>query len=228
MPLTCRSTDASIEQRTYDPDKAKFHLKKAGLDTLSVSLSTSDSLFAGAVDSVTLYREQAAKAGIDVEIRREPGDGYWSDVWLRKPFVTSAWGARPVPDMIFSTAYGAGGAWNETKFDNARFMELLQSARSELYTSKRQELYSEMQRIVRDEGGTIVPFFRNLVYARRAAVGRPDKIASNWDLDGYRGARTMVFCAMTHCPSSTPAHRCRATVHFDRKATPTFTRWQQP
>ena len=178
--------DASIEQREYDPDRARFHIKEAGFDTLKVSLSGADSLFAGAVDSIVLYREHAATAGIDIEVVREPSDGYWSDVWLKKPFVTSAWGARPVPDMILSTAYQTGGAWNETQFADDRFMQLLVAARSELDQSRRAQMYSDMQVILRDTGGAVIPFFRNHLYARRAEIARADQVASNWALDGYK------------------------------------------
>jgi len=178
--------DPEIEQRVYDPDKARFHAKQSGLDSISVKLSVSDSLFAGAVDAVVLYREHAAAAGINIDVVREPGDGYWSDVWLKKPFVTSSWGARPVPDMIFATAYSAGGAWNETQFSNDTFQQLMVAARSELDTAKRAQIYSDMQVILRDEGGAVIPFFRNFVYGRRIEIAHSGSIASNWELDGYK------------------------------------------
>ena len=75
---------ADIPQRVYDPDKAKFHWKKGGYDG-PVTLHTSEAAFAEAVDAAVLYKEQAAKAGIQVEVQREPADGYWSDVWRKKP-----------------------------------------------------------------------------------------------------------------------------------------------
>ncbi|WP_166417774.1 ABC transporter substrate-binding protein [Cochlodiniinecator piscidefendens] len=178
--------DPSIEQRAYDPDRAKYHLTQAGLDNLSVSLSVSDSLFAGAVDAVTLYREHAAPAGIDVQVAREPGDGYWSDVWMKKPFFTGSWGARPVPDMIFATAYAQNADWNESQFNHDQFQQLMIAARSELDEAKRGQMYSDMQVILRDEGGSVIPFFRNFVYARRTGVAHSENVASNWSLDGYK------------------------------------------
>ena len=78
---------ADIEQRQYDPDKAKFHAKKSGVDKIKVSLSAADSVMSGAVDMCVLYSEHAKAAGIDIEVVREPNDGYWSNVWLVKPFV---------------------------------------------------------------------------------------------------------------------------------------------
>jgi peptide/nickel transport system substrate-binding protein len=46
-----------MPQTTYDPDKAKFYLKEAGLDSLEVTLSAADAAFPGAVDSAVLYQE---------------------------------------------------------------------------------------------------------------------------------------------------------------------------
>ena len=82
-----------IEQRKFDPEKAAFHYKKSG-HSGSVLLRTSDVAFPGAVDAAQLYQQSAAKAGIKIEIKREPGDGYWSEVWNKQPFSPSYWGGR--------------------------------------------------------------------------------------------------------------------------------------
>jgi len=185
--------DASLEQRQYDPDKARFHLKKAGLEQLSVALSVSDAPGPGGVDLGVLFKESASKAGIDVAVERMPNDGYWSDVWLKKPFCLSGWGQRPTPDIIFTLAYASGGDWNESHFEHERFNELLVQARAELDEKKRAESYFEMQKILRDEGSVIIPFFRNWVYARRATVAHDDRLTASWPLDGARGAERWWF-----------------------------------
>ena len=71
----------------------------------SVLLRTSDVAFPGAVDAAQLYQQSAAKAGITIEVKREPGDGYWSEVWNKQPFSASYWGGRPTQDQMYSTAY---------------------------------------------------------------------------------------------------------------------------
>ncbi len=93
--------DDQIPQRIYDPEKAKWHLSQAGLSSLDVSLSAADGVWAGAVDTATLFNEHAAKSGINLKVVREPNDGFWSNVWQKKPFVVSFWGARPTPDVMF-------------------------------------------------------------------------------------------------------------------------------
>src|SRR5262249_27302637 len=76
---------------TYNPDKAKFHLKKAGLSDLKVDLSVADAAFNGAVDAAVLYQQQAKKAGIDINVIREPNDSYWDNVWLKKSWCGGYW-----------------------------------------------------------------------------------------------------------------------------------------
>lgn len=182
-----------MEQREYDIDKAKFHLKKAGLDSVSVKISTADAVGPGAVDAAVLYREQLAKIGINLEVAREPNDGYYSDVWLKKPFCMVYWGGRPTADVMFSTAYAKGAPWNESHFEHARFNELLVKARGELDQAKRAEMYAEMQRIMRDEGSTIIPYFLNHVYLRRKSVAHGPNLSANWQLDGNRATERWWF-----------------------------------
>jgi peptide/nickel transport system substrate-binding protein len=178
--------DTSIPQRTYDPDKAKYYLKQAGLDSLQVDLSAADAAFAGAVDAATLYKEHAAKAGIDINVIREPNDGYWSDVWMKKPWCMCYWSGRPTEDWMFSTAYAEDANWNDTFWKNDRFNKLLKQARAELDPKLRGEMYGEMQLIVRDEGGVVIPMFANYVFASRENVEHQKDMSAMWDLDGFK------------------------------------------
>ena len=188
-----RATAAEIPQRAYDPDKAKFHLKKAGLDNLAVQLHIADTAFEGAVDAVTLYRESAKAAGIDLKIVREPNDGYWSNVWLKKPWSGSYWGGRPTEDWMFSQVYSEGADWNETFWSHERFNKLLVEARAELDQKKRRELYVEMQRIVHDEGGSVIPLFMSYVHAASTKIQLPAQMANNWELDGHKQSERWWF-----------------------------------
>lgn len=184
---------AELEQRAYDPDKAKFHLKEAGLDSINVNLSASDSVYPGAVDMCVLYSEHAKPAGINIKVVREPADGYWSNVWLKKPFCFVKWGARPTPDNMLTLAYAADAAWNESHWQNERFNELLVKARAELDEQLRAEMYQEMQTLAKDDGGTVLPAFVNFVCARRANVMHGESVAASWENDGGRAAHRWWF-----------------------------------
>lgn len=162
--------DASIEQRAYDPDKARYYVKQAGMEGLSVELSASDAAYAGAVDAAVLFSEMASKAGIDIKVLREPSDGYWSNVWNTKPFYANYWGGYATEAEMFQAGYLPGAAWNDSHFQSKRFASLLQEAKAELDTARRGELFSELQRLVRDESGQIIPVFPQDVLARNMRV----------------------------------------------------------
>lgn len=184
---------AGLEAKTYDPDKAKFHLKEAGLETLDVSVSVANAAFAGAVDAAVLMSEKAAAAGITINVERVPDDGYWDNVWLKAPFSASYWGGRPTEDQMFTTAYKGGVEWNEGHWSNDRFDSLLVAARSELDDTKRREMYQEMQQIVSFEGSSIIPMYNNYVMAVANTVATPEKIGNNWNMDGFRAVERWWF-----------------------------------
>lgn len=177
----------------YDPDKAKFYLGKSGLTTLEVPLFVADAGFTGAVDAGLLYAEKATAAGINIKVERAPNDGYWSNVWMNKPWCASYWGGRATCDWMFSTAYAAGAPWNESYWQNERFNTLLSQGRSELDDAKRANIYHEMQAIVSNEGGTVIPMFANFVMGVSNSVATPEKVAANWDLDGFRAVERWWF-----------------------------------
>ena len=181
-----------LPQRTYDLDKAKFHLKKAGMSSLKLDLSAADAAFAGAVDAAVLYKEHAAKAGIEINVIREPNDGYWNNVWMKKPWCAVYWGGRPTEDLMFSTAYASDSPWNDSFWSHARFNELLVAARAELDQAKRRAQYGEMQQIVSDEGGVVIPMFANYVFAMSKKVEH-DEMGANMDLDSMRGMERWWF-----------------------------------
>lgn len=174
-----------LPQNDYDPDKAKFYLDKAGLDSLNVELSTADAAFTGAVDAAQLFQQSAQPAGINIDVRREPNDGYWSNVWLKKPFCMGYWNGRPTEDDMFSLVYARGVDWNESHWDNDRFNELLLEARSEQDESLRAEMYHEMQGLVSQDGGTIIPVFVNYVDAHNDKVAHGE-VAGDRYFDGWK------------------------------------------
>ena len=180
-----RFFNTEMEQRVYDPERARFHLKEAGLDTLSVQLHAADAAFGGAVDAAVLFSETARRAGIEIEVVREPDDGYWSNVWLKKPFCTAYWSGRPTEDLMFTTAYAADAPWNDAFWRNDRFNDLLVAARTELDTDIRRGMYWEMQEIVKDDGGTIIPVYAQYVFAHNSTIAH-DGLGANRSLDGWK------------------------------------------
>ena len=184
---------SDLPQRQYDPDKAKWHLKQAGLSSLDVEISAADAAFASAVDASLLYAESLKPAGINLVVKRASPDNYWDKVWMKVPWSASYWGGRPTADWMFTIAYKAGGNWTETFWNHPRFEKLLIQGRAELNEERRSAIYQEMQTIVRNEGGAVVPCFANNVDAASDKLGRPAKMAGNWELDGSRSMARWWF-----------------------------------
>jgi len=184
-----RASTDELPQREYDPEQAKYYLKQAGLSSLSVKFHAADTGFSGAVDAGALMRESAKAAGIDIEVVREPNDGYWSNVWMVKPWSACYWSGRPTEDWIFSQIYYSKADWNDTHWNNSSFDKLLVEARSETDEAKRRDKYVEMQRIVHNDGGLALPVFLSEIMGYRSNLSVPDLVANNWELDGHLAAR---------------------------------------
>ena len=175
-----------IPQLELDIDKAKFHLKAAGLTELNLDMSASSAAFNGAVDGAQLYQASAKAAGININVVQEPADGYWSNVWLKKGWCASYWSGRVTEDWMFSTSWASGVPWNDSHWENARFQELLISARAELDSDKRREQYGEMQMLASAEGGVIIPMFANFVDAASSKLAHGPDIGNVWMMDSSR------------------------------------------
>ncbi|MCG8532707.1 MAG: ABC transporter substrate-binding protein, partial [Desulfovibrionales bacterium] len=184
--------DASLAQRHYDPDKAAFHLKKAGLGGETFVLHTSAEN--GFMDVATLYAETARKAGIRIQVKKEPADGYWSNIWLKKPFCNAFWAPRPTADMMLSVAYSKGAKWNESRLHNNHLDSLVAAARAELDEGKRSQIYADCQRILRDEGGTIIPFHKDYIEACSKKIAH-GPLSSLLETDSHRAIERWWFAS---------------------------------
>jgi peptide/nickel transport system substrate-binding protein len=174
-----------LEQRRYDPDRSKFHMKKAGLSNLKLDLSTAEAAFVGATDAAILFSEQARKANIELNVIREANDAYWDNVWMKKPFCAAYWGGYVTEGQMFSIGYTKGAAWNDTYWSDPRFDDLKIKALAELDPEKRRAMYAEMQQIVRDDGGALVFAFADYVMARNQSIAH-GPLSSEGPFDGSR------------------------------------------
>lgn len=174
-----------IPQRAYDPEKASFHFKKAGSPS-GIQISASDNGFPGSVDAAQLYQASAAKAGITIDVDRVPSDGYWDEVWMKKPFVASNWSVRPTADAMLSLILQSDAPWNETAWRDESFDKLLAAARVELDETKRKQIYHDLQVKLVDEGGEIIPLFVDNLAAASDKVGGYVPVPGGGDLSGYR------------------------------------------
>ena len=155
-------------------------LAEAGYpDGLTIELATSNSN-AVWIPMATVYKEQAALAGITVEILQVPADGYWSNTWMVHPFANGTWANRGV-DQFLSLAFRCGSRWNDTFWCNAEQDAIQDQARAELDFDARRSLYQSVQRTIMEEGGMISPFFPSHIRAMNVRLQGVPGGAVDWE-----------------------------------------------
>ncbi|MBM3572733.1 MAG: hypothetical protein FJX52_10315 [Alphaproteobacteria bacterium] len=182
-----RSRHNSAWTRPFAPDNARFHYKKTGHDG-AIVLTSSVGAFAGAVDMALLIQASAAKAGVNIRVNRVPSQGYYANVWLKNPFCACYWGGRPTTDIVLSQAFISTAPWNQSHWRRPKFDEMLVTARAETDTAKRKQIYRDMQWMIHEDSGEIIPVFNNFLDAGsrnlRGFVPTPTR-----QMSGQRAAR---------------------------------------
>lgn len=151
-----------LPQRPYDIDRAKFHLKKAGLTGARVPVFASPAA-EGSVDMAALLQLSGIEAGMHFGINRVPADGYWSNHWMKHPLGFGNVNPRVSLDELFSLFYKSDAPWNESGWNNPQFDQLLAAARGEGDEAKRKQMYWDMQALISGRCGTSIPVFMNLI-----------------------------------------------------------------
>ncbi|MBI3898149.1 MAG: hypothetical protein HY308_07615 [Gammaproteobacteria bacterium] len=89
---------------------------------------------------------------------------------MKKPFCGSFWEGRPTANLMLSLAYTSDAAWNESFWKRADFDKLLSMARVELDPAKRKQMYHDLQAMVVDDSGEIIPMFNDTIDAGAVKV----------------------------------------------------------
>ncbi|SFU91434.1 peptide/nickel transport system substrate-binding protein [Pseudoduganella namucuonensis] len=160
IPPSSRFHFAGLPQRPYDPERARYHLRRAG--ALDLTLPVVASVAAtGSVDMGMLLQQSAQKAGLKLALKRVSADGYWSKHWMKSPIGFGNVNARPSADMLFTQFFKSDAPWNESGWNNPQFDQLLLLARAETDEAKRKQLYADMQVLVHEKCGVGIPLFIN-------------------------------------------------------------------
>jgi peptide/nickel transport system substrate-binding protein len=161
--------NAALPQRPFDPDRAAFLFRKAGLAGARIPLVVSSAAL-HSEDMAMLVQDAAARAGIALDIQRRPPDGYWAHSWMKDPMGFGNINGRPTADVIFTQFFASNAAWNESGWHNARFDRLLIEARGSTDEALRRAIYGEMQEIVHRESGIGIPLFLSVLDAYNPRV----------------------------------------------------------
>ncbi|PXX07863.1 peptide/nickel transport system substrate-binding protein [Paraburkholderia tropica] len=157
-----------IPKHSYDPDKARFYWKKAGVSQPIVLTAADGATFNGAVSAAELYQASATRAGIPFQVNRVPADGYWTQVWMKQPFCASSWANRSTADAYLSMVCVSNAPWNESKWKNPKFDQLVAEARAQADETRRRQLYHDIQVLYAEQGASVIPLYADSLRASRA------------------------------------------------------------
>ena len=154
---------SELEQTKHDLDKAKFHLKKSGVTSAEIDVAE---VAPGITDICLLMQREAKKIGLDLKIKKVPNDGYWGSIWLKTPMNVTSWNMRPTANVMMTLAFAPDAPWNDSKWKSDRMGKLLVESRAVSDPAKRHEMYCDMQKLIHDESGLIIPAHRNYLDAK--------------------------------------------------------------
>ncbi|WP_275786912.1 ABC transporter substrate-binding protein [Pararhizobium gei] len=160
---------SDIPQRQLDPEKARYHFKKSGIGSTIVPIVTAE-VASGAVEQCLFLQREAAKIGLNIDVQKVNADGYWGAVWLKSPICVGSWNMRPTANIMMTLAYESGAAWNETHWKDEKFDQLLVQARGITDPSARKQAYCDLQTMIHEGAGLILPGFRNYTDGAAAYV----------------------------------------------------------
>ncbi|MGX5851549.1 ABC transporter substrate-binding protein [Mesorhizobium sp. PL10] len=159
-PVYC----ADLPIRPYDVDRAKFHLKKAGMEQSALEVYVAPGVGPGLVEQMLMFQQTAAPAGLDIKVNKVPGEGYWGSVWAKHPLTSTHANTRPRADVFWSSNLKSGE--NETGYSDPRIDNLLDAARAEVNEAKRKQHWCDLQTIVHEDGGYLEAAFPDYLHTK--------------------------------------------------------------
>ncbi|MFS2105158.1 ABC transporter substrate-binding protein [Ralstonia sp. Ralssp135] len=146
-----------LPQRAFDIDKAKFHLQKSGVTGKIPVVASPAAMYS--VEIALVLQQTGQRIGLDLDVKRMPADGYWSNHWLSSPVGFGNVNPRPSADTILTQFFKSDAAWNESRWKSPKFDQLLTASRAETDVAKRKQMYADMQTMIHDEAGIGIPLF---------------------------------------------------------------------
>lgn len=174
--------------RIQDIPQAKSLLKKAGQERLAVTLTTS-AITGPAVAMATVLKEQAAAAGVTVNLQNVPPGTFFGRDYLQWNFAQDYY---PYSPYLAQAAYSMlpGSPFNETHTDNPEYNSLYQQANAAASPAVRREILHRMQELDFTQGGYIIAAFVDSLDAYSDKIGgytqaKVDEPLSNFEYENF-------------------------------------------
>jgi peptide/nickel transport system substrate-binding protein len=171
-----------------DIQQAKFLLKKAGQEGLTVTLTTS-AVATGTVAMATVLAAQAKAAGVTIKLSNVPAGVFFGPSYLKWTFGQDYYNYYPYLAQVAESMLRAS-PFNETHTSNPRYTNLYNQANATASPTLRQEIIREMQNYDFNEGGYIVPAYIDVLDAYSEKItgytaGKVGQPLSNFDFEHF-------------------------------------------
>jgi len=150
----------------YDPEGAKALLEEYAAEKgielpLKVTLATKNDQ--AEPEIAQALKEMALPGGFDITLDITEPAGYW-DRWTEVDLGITSWTHRPLAVMVLPLAYTeeAIGNWNETRWTDPEFEELLREAQGTLDVEARRSIMCQMEDIMQERGPIFNSFWKNV------------------------------------------------------------------
>jgi peptide/nickel transport system substrate-binding protein len=179
--------DTSLH-RSQDIQQAKFLLKKAGHENLTVQLVTSP-VATGTVAMSTVLQQQARAAGVTINLKQVEPTTFFGPNYLHWTFSQDFYNYSPYLAQVAQSLLPTS-PYNETHWSLPHYIDLNKQANATANPATRRQIEHEMQMIDFNQGGYIIPAFIPALDAystkitgySAARVGQP---LSDFDFEHY-------------------------------------------
>jgi peptide/nickel transport system substrate-binding protein len=158
----------------YDHERAKQLLKEAGYPNgLEVNLAVGSG-WTDIVRYAEVLKQDAAPAGFRINIKTMPTSQYW-EKWTEVDLGITPWTHRPLGTMVLNLAYSADDKgkpvpWNETRWVDEEFSQLLEKANGTLNVDERRKIFCDLEEIQITRGSIGIAWWRNVWTVTRNRV----------------------------------------------------------
>jgi peptide/nickel transport system substrate-binding protein len=173
--------------RHTDVDQARFLLKQAGHENLSVTLVTSP-IATATVAMATVLAEQAKAAGVTIRLQQVPSGTFFGPDYLKWTFAQDFYSYAPYLAQVTLSMLPTS-PWDETHFADPAYIRLYAQANATLDPAARREIVWQMQQIDFDQGGYIIPAFIDTLDAYSTTITGYAPSRLGQPLDDYSFAR---------------------------------------
>lgn len=157
---------APAEVPAYDPEGAKALLTEAGVtQPLDVAISVGTG-WTDIVAYIEALKEDAKAGGFNITLDTMPNSSYW-EKWTETPAGVTPWTHRPLAVMVLPLAYiadsnGEPVPWNESRWVDQEFSDLLKKAQGTLDVEARRAIMKDLQRIQQERGSVAIAWWQSV------------------------------------------------------------------